>query len=308
MKKACPSFANGEFSNNNIQKSFVELNNLKGLSNNNNNYSMYNYEKSFRPNKTLLDPIDTSNKGNLLHNNVDANVLYESSIEYRINVDSYDRNITNYPNPFDFVVKFTNGYIDDSANIALTLNNIQYIRIETVILPMFVTVKCKNNKNCKLRNLNQDPNFCSNSCSNSCCNEFHQKNLLNERFIIMEIQELENELPQTFSTADNREQYPRGAYCSIVPDTKMLGWYSGICFNGNKFYRKDNLQQLKRLTIRFYDSYGLPLIYDNLTTDKKLLNDENYCHPKDKNIQVYITMAIGVSVPGINTKPNWPKS
>ncbi|ARF10813.1 hypothetical protein Hokovirus_3_86 [Hokovirus HKV1] len=298
MRKACPSFANGEFNNNNIQGSYIELNGLQGLSKTN-NYGMNNYDRTFTPNKTLLDPINTTNKGELLHNNVNTDVLNENTIEYRINIDSYDRNINNYPSPFDFVVNFTNGNIKDSANIGLTLNNIQYIRIETVIMPMFITTKCNNNKNCQI--------FKDNDSYNDGCNEFHQRNLLTERFIIMEIQELENEQMQTFSTADNRQSFPRGAYCSIVPDTKMLGWYSGICFNGNKFYKKNNLQQLKRLTIKFYDSYGVPLFYDNITIDNKKLKDPNYIHPKDKNIQVYITMAVGVNIPGITTKPTWPK-
>lgn len=297
--RPCPSFANGEFSNNNIQRSFAELNRTDGYSDIA-TYGKNNYIKTFQPNKPLLDKINYGNKEEILHNNVGANTLGENIVEYRINIDSYDRNINTYPNPFDFVVKFTNGDIkEDTATINLTLNNVQYIRIETVILPTFIVTKCSNNKHC---NISKKENI-------KICNEYHRKSLLDDRFIIMEIEELESEQIQTFSTADNRNYYPRGAYCTVVPDTKMGLWYSGVCFNGNKLYKRSNLQKIKQLTIKFYDSYGKLLNYQNLSTDKEHLDNCNsqLCHPKNRDIQVYITMIVGTVVPSITTMPSWPK-
>lgn len=268
------SFAGGEFWNNKLQNSFNEMNrsesfgiNKYPITTNTNNGS--NFNQTFQPNSPLIDPIDYKNKNNLLHNNVNEMVLTENIMEYRINIDSYDRNTELYPNPFNFIVRFNNGEVSDYGTIALSLTNVQYVKIDTIILPIYIHVRCPNDDSCR-------------------CHKPHKKSLLDDRFIILEIKELDTNLTLTYSTSDQRSGFPRGTFCIVVPDTRMGLYYTADCLNGNKMYKKNNLPKIKQFTIRLYDSYGKLLEPDPCT-----------------NEQIYLTLVVGMLNPDIATLPSY---
>jgi len=277
----CPSFAGCEFNNTNVKRSLVELNSSKNYLNSgpNNNpitkdYSLNNFNKVFTPNTPLIDPINYTNPNTLIHNNLGEQVYVENVIEYRINIDSFDRNRDKYPNPFNFVIKFNNGDYCDDAKINFPLDNVQYLRLETIILPNRIHVKCPNN------------NICN-------CGQTHLKILQEDRFILLEIQELETNQRLTYSTSDNRNNFPSGAFCIVVPDSRMFNYYSGTCFNGSKMYKKNNLTRINRFTIKLYDSYGYPLC-PVPSGECDLPN-------------IYLTFAVGIINPDLSTRPNFPK-
>src|SRR5256885_725946 len=56
---------------------------------------------------TILEKVNFTNPNTTLHNNLENNLLAENIIEYHINIDSDDRNIETYPNPFNYTVSFT---------------------------------------------------------------------------------------------------------------------------------------------------------------------------------------------------------
>ena len=47
---------------------------------------------------------NTEYQNNTLYNNLNKDLLKESIIEVRLNIDSIDRDIEIYPNPFDYIV------------------------------------------------------------------------------------------------------------------------------------------------------------------------------------------------------------
>mgnify|MGYP000961804539 CR=1 FL=1 len=276
-KPVCPSFSGCEFNNTNVRRSLNELSAVNTSYNSNpgnNDYSMNNYNKVFTPNGPLIEPMSFTNQNNMLHNNISENVLVENVVEYRINIDSFDRKRNKYPNPFHFVVKFNNGDYFDDTKINFPLDNVQYVRLETVILPNVIYVEC--------------PSSCK-----SCCGKPHMKILQEDRFIMVEIQELETNQRMTYSTSDNRNNSVSGAFCIVVPDSRMLKYYSGQCYNGTKMYKKNNLTRIHQFTIKVYDSYGVPLV-PVPNEDCELPN-------------IYLTFIIGVINPDLATKPSFPR-
>lgn len=137
---------------------------------NNNLNNGYNYQKAYTPNKPIFNPFvisnDPINKGDLLHNNIDVNCENQYVSEYILHIDSADRTISKYQNPFCFNVIFngssdtktityedkityTNGkkniefnvkteYItkgQPDPKIDLVFTGVKYIKLNHVILP-----------------------------------------------------------------------------------------------------------------------------------------------------------------------------
>ncbi len=67
-------------------------------------FSQFNVKENFTDHKPLLYMLDTKNKHNTLYDNLNEELMKETIEEYRINIDSYNRDISIYPNPFDYKV------------------------------------------------------------------------------------------------------------------------------------------------------------------------------------------------------------
>ena len=124
--------------------------------------SMSNFQKAYNQNVPLIEPYNYTNQNELLHNNIGEIVLDEHIVEYRINIDSIDRDISIYNDPFNFTVKFnppaksiirTEVLIDPCnrskgtrieeslmegpprPHINREFKNVKYIKLDSIILP-----------------------------------------------------------------------------------------------------------------------------------------------------------------------------
>jgi hypothetical protein len=70
------------------------------------NFSQYNIAPNFQTVQPISRMLDMEYQQNTLYNNLHKNLLAESIQEYRITIDSADRNVLNYPDPFEYVVQF----------------------------------------------------------------------------------------------------------------------------------------------------------------------------------------------------------
>lgn len=68
------------------------------------NYSQFGIEKNFETHKPIMFMPDTTNKHITLYDNLNENLQKETIKEYRLNVDSIDRDIKIYPDPFNYIV------------------------------------------------------------------------------------------------------------------------------------------------------------------------------------------------------------
>jgi len=91
-------------------------------------------------------PLDKFNKSNVIFKNVNESKPQVDVLnEYIINIDSADRNITYYPNPFKMRVLFNAGSnFGASANADLKIlkdfENIKYLRLETATFPRYYSL------------------------------------------------------------------------------------------------------------------------------------------------------------------------
>jgi hypothetical protein len=122
----------------------------------NNIYNGNNYQSAFRANIPILHKLDYHNRDELLHNNIRDQVQIESIYNYHIHIDSNDRDIAIYPNPFSFTVQF--GGVGPSVSkrknkteifpgspnpiIQKEFKNVKFVKINYVILPRYI-MYCK---------------------------------------------------------------------------------------------------------------------------------------------------------------------
>ena len=70
-------------------------------------FSQYNVETAFRQNKVIEKMPDNKYQQNTLYDNLNDNLNKEQIQEYRLNIDSIDRDTTIYPDPFKYTVVFS---------------------------------------------------------------------------------------------------------------------------------------------------------------------------------------------------------
>lgn len=87
--------------------------------------SQFNLNDNFKKVTPIAHNQDFKYKEDTLYANLNANLLSETLTEYRLNVDSYDRNIEIYPDPFNYVVNFAP--ITTSGNSNFNDNNINKV-------------------------------------------------------------------------------------------------------------------------------------------------------------------------------------
>jgi hypothetical protein len=108
-------------SDNVLSKGIINNNNVKYPSNAN-EYGLYLDRKEFQLNMPLYP-------------NIAESVVSENVSEYVIIIDSSDRNLDLYPNPFKLKAFFNQSDDTTRLNIPRVFENVKFFRIENVILP-----------------------------------------------------------------------------------------------------------------------------------------------------------------------------
>lgn len=275
--------------------------------NENNQRYFTKFNNAYKANEPMIEPIDYNNKDELYHNNVADIVLDEHIIEYKIIIDSKDRDIKIYPNPFDFKVKFNpnsdsilrtekiqngkkvlirekmNG--DPTPHIIKEFKNVKYIKLETIVLP--------THKNIIFDEETEEYEFDNNEL------------IVTDRFTALHIKELD--IHRVYSTATTRADRPPEPYALIFAD-KHLGknHFFGTPYYGSIIYKNSDLENITSLTIKLYDSCGNPLNISELYTaqevDEMDIPETDIRHPLNIKHQVHMSFIFGVVESQINTE------
>jgi len=290
--------------------------------------SMSSFDNAYKTNEPMIEKYDYRNKNDLIHNNIGENILDEHIVEYRVNIDSLDRDITTYPDPFYFTVKFNppgpsriqhevyfntkdkskGSFIQETKfdappkpHITKEFDNVKYIKLENIVMPKYDTI-IQNNDNYIF-----DPT----------------SSLVDDRFTSLVIKELEIE--RTLATYDSITRIdpdtgkyftPSRQFAIIMPDKVGPTYFSGIPYYGSRIYKNSLLGNINQLTIDFRDSCGVPIRYNDLyTSDELELAKKNNMpipitdirHPLNKKIQVHLSFVIGVVEGQINTNTKLEK-
>ena len=257
------------------------------------------FKGAFTPPYPLIEKLDFTNRNDTLHNNIGPNTLDEQVVEYRILIDSVDRDIKVYPDPFSYVVKFNPvGNTTFKNNKGETVKfdgaprphigkefvNVKYVKLENVILPQYSGIKLKKGKYV-----------------------FNKEDIIvTNMYNSLVIEELNNE--RIFTTSE----IAPNPFALVIPD-KLLGltYYSGTPYYGSKIYKNSQLGNITQLHIQFTDNYGVPLKFNNLCSYDDLQQYEydngfpfpitDLRHPLNKRIQNHISLVFGVVECQINT-------
>ena len=122
----------------------------------NNRNNMYNINSAFSKSSPLIEQPQYTNPHTTLHDNLHNNLAAEHIVEYYINIDSDDRNLDVYPDPYNFVVSFKpigksidrrqkfkkggvvfeNTSYDETPGPVIIRNfkNVKYVKLDRVIL------------------------------------------------------------------------------------------------------------------------------------------------------------------------------
>lgn len=255
----------------------------------------YNFNKSFVPNRSVIGPMDYTNKNNTLHNNLEPIILDEHIVEYRLYIDSLDRDINVYPDPFSFKVTFNPTSTTPNPVIGRNFRNVKFIKLENIILPKYI-----HNKTDEDGNVVIDKSY----------------SLFAERFVYMHIKELNNDRAYTtfdnhLRTCDNNcatYKLPK-PFSVIIPDKFLIDHYSGVPCYGTYIFKDSTLGNIDSLTIEFFDSCGKKLMLTDMFPPSEVTKAICDCdpislsdprHPLNIHKQVFFTLLIGVTEAQIN--------
>jgi len=243
------------------------------------------FNTSFQQPTPIINRMDYKNYGNLIHNNIGDEVFDEHIVEYRVNIDSIDRDTSYYPDPFSYKVMFNppSGRPDKDGvyfsgrpqpHILKEFKNVKYVKLEQITLPRFKDTS------------GDEVDTTSNSSK-----------LANKRYITLRIKELEN----IFTYGTNRKL--DNNFAMIVPD-KFIGteFYTGTPYYGSKIFKNSQLGNITTLTVSFCDNKGNKISVGGI--DTSIVDEEDARSPLYEGFQHNFSLIIGVveSQVNINTK------
>lgn len=275
-----------------------------------------NFNSAFQINNPFIEKADFRNKNNLLHNNVNENLLLEQIIEYNLNIDSLDRSLIAYPNPFNFTVTFEghgnvseiktftkkNSYNPGSINenkyenkkivyegtpgpiINKRFKNVKYLRLDYVILP-------RTNIIIKIEDEDEEDICTSNDDADKLTSKY--------KYLILRINEIKTD--NILGTNKNLENDVFVLYPERVMGKNYIMW---LPTSGYRNYKNSNLENITKLTFEILTPKGETIvIYDenyniiNLRTE----TDETIKTYIEENIQVSIGIVLKVVENELNT-------
>jgi len=92
-----------------------------------------NINHQFSESKSLIETTNFTNKRNTLHDNLNDKLNNERVVEYKVIINSKDRNVDMFPSPFDFKVSL--GSNNFTPNLEKSFTNIKYATLNSIFLP-----------------------------------------------------------------------------------------------------------------------------------------------------------------------------
>lgn len=224
-----------------------------------NNFSQFNIQKGFQSNKPIELMPDTKNKHETLYDNLGENLLKESVREYRLNIDSSDRDVNIYPDPFNYVV-FLGPVTNSGINASVSRTNIKN-ELKNI------NKKNRNNKNFDVIEKNDI------------------KDAMNDKIFLFDnpeaIKEYTINLEKSFNPYIIRD-FVNVSYvkldCAVIPRYNSIAINTGWDFCRKKHHKKNF----------FKDEYDRIKDYI-LLNDRYIPDDKNEYNPLgDRFIQIFI--------------------
>lgn len=252
------------------------------------NYS--NISQAFSNNQQIIAKPDFTNMGNVIHNNMGDSLRDQKITEYKIHINSKDRNLSVDASPFSFKLPFGS---TQSFKIDKKINQVKYISIDAVILPKNVAIDISNIEESIISPVGSS--YVSSTISSS--NPLTQ--LTANKYLVLKIEELKNLKNMTTSDELNSNTF-------ILYHDKCMGLDGGLWrpIHGTIVYPTSQPFVLSNMSISLYDFMNNPIkIVDHLGNDivKKTMigSSKNYINYVESNYSdsiVYTKNIIQMSV------------
>lgn len=250
--------------------------------NQNNNGHHGNFPNAYQQNRPFIEQPNFTNNNNTLHNNLNNNLLSEQIVDYYVNIDSDDRKLDVYPNPFEYTVSFnplgksidkTTRFKKNNINInteypetpapviSKHFKNVKYVKLDKVLLSKHVFVKYIITQTINItgtgavsvstiidkQNCNPLSPSCTVCCSTNCCCTLSN----NTKYVLLKVKELETYHVYSTNTLTSDNSF-------VLYVDKTLGNNNNLWFPtyGSCVYPDTLLNNINRLTIEFYDKNG----------------------------------------------------
>lgn len=103
----------------------------------NKNQQCNNIPQVFMNNQQIINKPDFTNRGNMIHNNMGEILRDQKITEYKIHINSIDRDVIKFPSPFNFKIPFGS---TQSFKIDKKFTQVKYISIDAIILPRDIAI------------------------------------------------------------------------------------------------------------------------------------------------------------------------
>lgn len=241
-----------------------------------------NFSSNVNTNIPLIEKINNNNQHNTLHDNLNDNIKFENIKEYQIIIDSLDRDIKFYPDPFSFRLSMTGPYTSPSIN--KSFRNVKYIKIDSLILPKYYDTKKENEEEEESEYIDDET-----------------KDTTKERFIMLRFENINQTQLLGTNEISNRPSillYPYKKY------NENFSLFKPVNLNTNILFVNDsNLINLNNIDFSLYNGKYEKIEFTNKNIDET--DNSNINSPMNINKQIIINLRIGVIENNMNTEINY---
>lgn len=215
-----------------------------------------NFDKVFVQHTPMIERHDYSNKNNVLHNNIGDKVMSEFITEYKIHINTIDRDTDIHPSPFKIKIPFSSA--SKSFSIRKEFYKIKYVSLDSVILPRTISIDSTHVAEPNLYPTNSDYS------TSAAATTVPLSVLAKHRYLIVKINEFETDNTVGTSKLNDRDTF------AIYPDT-TLGIDSVMwkpLHNFRVVYPNSRTNNIRQLTLTIFDELGNELYLMNNSGNK----------------------------------------
>ena len=279
------------------------------------NSNQSNFNNAFNPNPNFIPHRDTKNYGNIIVNNVNDNIVSEIVTEYTLHVDSIDRDLTIFPNPYKFTLSLggpattsSSGGVPD-PRIDVSFRNVKYVKLKYLMLPRHINYKLVTDGS-------GNKTYSTYTASDQDAGN-KATILSNYRYLLLRIKEIAND--KLYSTNDIIKND-----CFVIYRDSNYGYaVNDLWFATQpvKIFYDNGLQNLSKLTIEILKPDGTPLqvlssVIDTFTTtsipNSEINLDQSTANPSsnfytsfNQDIQTSMEFELGVCENQVNSQKNY---
>ena len=229
----------------------------------------------------LIEKIDNNNLHNTLHDNLNDKIKFENIKEYQITIDSLDRDLTFYPDPYNFRLSMTGPFTSPSIN--KSFRNVKYIKIDSLILPKYYDTKKESEE--------EESEYIDDE----------NKDTTNERFIMLRFENINQTQLLGTNELSNR---PSILFFPYKKYNEKFSLFKPVNLNTNILFVNDsNLINLSNIDFSLFNGKYEKLEFTNKNIEEK--DNDNINSPLNINKQIIINLRIGVIENNMNTEINY---